>query len=73
MSLADHKAAKRVFHGLMPEFYDQVLYGYPNPTTVELTLSHKDEDTGTNYVTAIIQMIFTDASQEYLSVVKRIL
>lgn len=72
-SLAVMKQAKRTFHGLLPEFYDQVIAAYPTPETVQYTFSHKDDNTGNNVVTAIIEIVYTDATQELFSVARRLL
>lgn len=71
MSLVDSRQAKRTFQGLMPEFYDAVTYTYPTATTVEMVYSHKDS-TGSNIVTAIIQITYTDSTKVLLSTIKRI-
>lgn len=73
MSLANQKRADRFFQGLMPEFYDQVLYAYPTPTSIELTLTYVDEVSGNNIVAAIIEINYTDATQNALSSVRRLL
>lgn len=73
MTLPLGRQAKRIFKGMTPEFYDQVLFSYPTDTSIELTFSYIDDNTGNNVVNAIIQLVYTDNTQVALASAKRLL
>ncbi len=65
--------AKRTHQGLMPEFYDSAQFVYPDPTSIQIICSYTDDNTGTNIVNAIIEIVYTDDTQVALASVRRLL
>lgn len=67
------RQAKRTYHGMQPEFYSKVDFLYPSPTTTEIIFSYTDDDTGNRIVNAIIELVYTDATQVALTSAERLL
>lgn len=73
MTLPIGRQAKRIYHGMQPEFYDKVNFLYPTPTTTEIIFSFTDDNTGNRIVNAIIELVYTDATQVALTSAERLL
>lgn len=71
MTLPTDKQAKRTFSGMMPKYYDRVVFGYPAPDVETLTFWHYNYQTEANDIVAIIEIAYVDQTKEAFSNVAR--
>lgn len=72
MTLPLSKQARRVFHGMLPEYYHKVSFSYPDSVTTTLTFWQYDYQLKTVVIAAVIDLIYTSAEKTDLSSVERI-
>jgi hypothetical protein len=65
------KQAKRTYSGLAPALYDKIEVAYPDTVTEIYTYSMFNEDTGNQQVTAMITVVYTDATKDFISSVTK--
>lgn len=66
------RQAKRVYSGMLPEFFDSVIRVDPDPVTEQWIYSAIDPQTGSNVVSAIIEIIYDNTAKDRVLSAKRI-
>lgn len=57
---------RRVFHGMMPEYYEKVLITKTSPTLITFNFYHHDFRTGVQVLCGTIEIEYEDATMEFM-------
>lgn len=66
-----NKQAKRTYSGIAPALYDKIEVTYPDTVTEIYTYSMYNENSGNQLVTAVIVVVYTDATKDFISSVTK--